>query len=360
MTANTSGRDRGERHAELRRLAQPLAGSARWAFGRLHLWLGLLGVAWCSSGVTVVQPDEVALVLRLGSLRGAGTPAAVRQPGVLLALPSPIDEVIRVPVRKVTEVELRDLHYDPVAGRAARSAPNRPTLDPTTSGYALTGDQNIVHLVVVARVQVSDPVAWALGVQDPPALLRDAVLAALLRSVGELPVDNVLAEGREDLLDRVQERAQARLDEVGAGLTLVALELTELVPPGQVRDDFTEVQNAFIGSGTKTRQAEEYRAEQLPKAQGDADVLLRDARVYAEDLLAAARGEVLAFDSLAREHRQNPAAVRQRLYREGIDAVLAGAGRVRILPPPAAGRYGELRITVPTSRTTANDDGAEE
>ena len=52
--------------------------------------------------------------------------------------------------------------------------------------------------------------------------------------------------------------------------------------------------------------------------------------------------------------------VRERMYREGIEGVLQGAGRVDFIPPPAAGgRYNGTRVSVDigrTSRSGASDD----
>ena len=63
-----------------------------------------MAVLYALSGITIVKPDEVAVVLRWGRLVG-DTPALQQHgPGLLFAFPRPMDEVVRVQVKHVWEV----------------------------------------------------------------------------------------------------------------------------------------------------------------------------------------------------------------------------------------------------------------
>ncbi len=330
---------------ELSRLIAPLGTLADVAFRALPLWLGLLVGAWALSGVTVVQADEVALVLRLGALQDAGTAQAVRPPGLLIAPPRPLGEVIRVPVKKVFEVELRDLHYDRRDGTFVVS--NAPGVDPRKVGYAVTGDRNLVHTALVARYQIADPVAWAFAWEDPEGALSRITIDEAARAVGARSVDAVLTDGRADLVEAVLEAVQERLDAQGVGLSLVSLELIDLAPPPQVKDEFAEVQSAAIDAETLLQQAGEYRESVLPLARSTRGAKIREAEAAAAQVLAAARGEADAFRALATEYRASPGVVRERLYREGLEGPLQRAGRVRFVPaPPPGQRYEDFRVSV--------------
>ncbi|MEO0814230.1 MAG: FtsH protease activity modulator HflK, partial [Myxococcota bacterium] len=343
--------------------------------------------AYLLSGLFVVAPDEVAVVLRLGGFAG-GTPAtAIRQPGLHFAWPSPIDEVVRVRVKKIYELTISDLHYgdsaEPtpavggvsgltapttgvidVAARSRRRAEQATSgmatlqgdvdeaIDPVAEGYALTGDRNVVQIDMVARYQVSDPVRFALHLHEPDRLLRDAIMAATVQSMGEAEVDDLLSNGRSQFQVRVVQRAQGFLDEVSAGISLVSLEVTELAPPRQVRGEFEQVQNAYIDIQTKLKEANRQREQALPKARSDADTEIRKAEGDAAELLALARGDAAMWRQLYAEYRQNPSVVRERVYLEAIEGALANAGRRRWVPPPTTGRrYGDddFRITIPAS-----------
>jgi membrane protease subunit HflK len=295
--------------------------------------------------VTVVEADEVALVLRFGALQGKGTAQAVQGPGLLIAPPRPLGEVVRVPVKKVFEVELRALHYDRRDGTFVVS--NAPGVDPRKVGYALTGDRNLVHAALVARYQIADPVAWSFAWEDPESALGRVVVDEASRAVGARAVDTVLTDGRAELVEAVLAAVQARVDALEVGLSLVSLELIDLAPPPQVKDEFAEVQSAAIDAETLLQQAGEYREQVLPLSRSTRVAKIREAEAASAELLAAARGEAAAFRSLTTEYQTSPGVVRERLYREGLEGALQRAGRVRFVPPPPPGqRYEDFRVSV--------------
>ncbi len=326
--------------SEMRRLAAPLGRLLDGAWRRMHWWVAAMAVLYLLSGITVVQPDEVAVVLRWGRLVG-DTPALQQHgPGLLFALPRPIDQVVRVKVKRVCELTIDTLASG--TGWATET-----TLDPLTEGYALTGDRNIVQVEMVARYQVREPAEWAF--YGPPAddVLRVEVSAAMVRSLGEMGVDRVLADGRKDLVALATRRAQAGLDAAHSGLELVSLELTQLAPPTALAADFEAVQSAFIGAETRKKEAQAFAQVAVPQAQATADATVQAARADAARELATARGDAEAFTALAREYRANPRVVRERLYRDAVDGATAAAGSLRwVPPPPLGGRYQGLRISI--------------
>ena len=162
-----------------------------------------------------------------------------------------MDEVVRVQVKRVWEVPVTTLASDeysaPSSTAPTRTSPraedededaepdeataNAATLDPLTQGYALTGDENIVHVEMVARYRVRDPAEWAFYGPKAEDVLRVEVSAAMVRSLGEMGVDRVLSDGRKDLIATAARRTQAGLDASHSGLELSSLELTRLSPP---------------------------------------------------------------------------------------------------------------------------------
>ena len=120
----------------------------------------LLFVLYLGSGITIVQPDEVAVVYRFGQLRNAGTAQAVAQPGMLLALPKPLERVERIPVQKVFEQKVEGLHFRAVGQMTVLSS---STLNPEKVGYALTGDGN--ENVSFHEPSNDDPVLYATQLQ---------------------------------------------------------------------------------------------------------------------------------------------------------------------------------------------------
>lgn len=324
--------------SELARLAAPILELADQSWQRMHWWIGLMAVLYALSGITIVRPDEAAVVLRWGRLVGATPALQEHGPGLLFALPRPIDEVVRVQVNHVWDLPIDALAASGEAGN---------TLDPITQGYAVTGDKNIVHVRMVAHYRVREPAEWAFYGPKAEDVLRVEVSAAMVRSLGEMGIDRVLSDGRKDLVAAATRRAQAGLDQARSGLELTSLELVALTPPKALLADFNAVQSAFIGSETAIKNARAFAANAIPQAQGAADSAVQSARTDAASELAAARGEAGAFRALEGEYKADPAVVRERLYRDAVDQAIAAAEDVRWIPPPLDGGYHGMRLTVP-------------
>jgi modulator of FtsH protease HflK len=331
--------------SEIGQLAAPVARLLDGAWQRMHWWIATMVVLYLLSGITVVRPDEVAVVLRWGRLIGETPAVQEHGPGLLFTLPRPIDRVVRVPVKRVREVGVSTL-----ASVRGDNDPNEEptpmsTLDPIVQGYALTGDQNIVHVEMVARYRVRDAAEWAFYGPNAEDVLRVEVTAAMVRSLGEMGVDRVLADGRKNLIATATRRAQAGLDASHSGLELSSLELTRLAPPLALVPEFDAVQSAYIGAETRKKEAQAFAETIIPQANAQADTSTQAARGAADSDLAVANGDAQAFLVLEREYRANAAVVRERLYRDAVDRAI-GVATVRWVSPPVNGKYTGFRITV--------------
>ncbi len=166
---------------------------------------------------------------------------------------------------------------------------------------------------MVARYRVRDPAEWALYGPKSTDVLRVEVTGAMVRSLGEMGVDRVLADGRKDLIAQSTGRAQAGLDAAHSGLELSSLELISLSPPLALAREFNAVQSAFIGAETKKKEAQAFAETAIPQAHGYADQSVQTAHAEASAELAQATGEAAAFRALDKEYRANPSVVREPL-----------------------------------------------
>jgi membrane protease subunit HflK len=306
----------------------------------MHWWLALLALIYAVSGVTVVRPDEVAVVLRWGRLVGDAAGTQMHGPGLLFALPRPVDQVVRVKTKYVSELQIRSL------AEPSDHPAYGDTIDPLVVGYALTGDQNVVHVETRASYRVRDPADWAFYGPKAEEILRVEVAAAMVRSLGEMGVDHVLSDGRKLLIAVATQRAQAGLDAAHSGLALVSLELVGLRPPSALSSDFDAVQSAYIESETKKKDAQAFAQDVVPRAHATADAAVLAARAEAASGLALANGQTAAFLALHREYSSNPAVVRERLYRDAVERALGRAQAVHWIPPPASGNAQHTRVLI--------------
>lgn len=295
-------------------------------------------VVFLASGTTRIQPGEIALVLRMGALRRGGDGEAVHPPGILLGLPQPLDKVIRIPVQQEGEAVLETLWSTP------RGSSTSGAIDPLESGYVLTGDQSILRVRARVRYSVEDPVSWALHLVDPEEILRVQGAATLTRVLGSWNVDDALrlqrqigeegaAAGVESLGPRLRLELGRRLDAVGSGLRVNAVEIEEILPPEEVLQEFKAVQSARIERATLRRNAEGEAARIVPEAEARRNRLVREAETEKSRRVSEARSQQTRFRELLVEYRRSPELVRFRHRSERLEAALQGSRQVILVPP---------------------------
>ena len=282
---------------------------------------------------------------RWGRLVG-DTPALAGStgPACCSRCPGPIDQVVRVKTKHVSRALDRDARRAP---QRIRGAGDGTTLDPLAVGYALTGDQNVVHVADDRPLPGAGP--GGLGVLRPRprrTILRVEVTAAMVRSLGEMGVDHVLSDGRKDLIATATRRAQAGLDAAHSGLALVSLELTGLAPPRALASDFDAVQSAYIETETKKKEAPGLRRRTSSRGRTPRPTrALQTARADAAAAQARARGR-----RRARSSRSSASTAPTRSWcASGCTATRsrrrsARRADVRWVPPPVGARYQGLRF----------------
>ncbi|HEX3817411.1 MAG TPA: protease modulator HflK [Chthoniobacterales bacterium] len=290
----------------------------------------VLVLVYLCSGITVVKPNERALVLRFGRALPQSAP-----PGLLFAFPAPIDEVIMIPAKSVQEVSL-----DAWASTDADASLN--ALNPATDLYTVTGDINIVRARFVARFHVADPVAYEFTAANRNAV-RDAIFyQSICRTLAGMTVDDALTTRREFIGQQVMRLAQAEFDRLHLGVELLALETREINPPATVLPAFQDVVSAKVEAKTLVEPANTRRASEISAGNAEAYRIQQEADSYAQGLIAKAQGEASSFRAFLTEYRANPATVHARLYADMIENVLPKLRITTVLPNDRA----NIRILV--------------
>jgi membrane protease subunit HflK len=286
-------------------------------------WLGLVvAVAILFSGVTFVRQDEVALVLRFGRLVGYTPAEQIRQPGLHFAFPYLVDQVIRVPVSRVQEVRVNGLFTE----RTKRLA------EITQTGYALTGDENIVLISAVVKYQITDPIQYALRIKDPQGQIETIATSVLMKSVAGMAIDDVMIRAQRELELGVLRGAQERADQLELGVQLLGVEFVQINPPSEVRIEFDQVASAQVQKQTRIQQANEYREREIPRATAERNEKIRQAETLAITRIAQAQADVQEFYALVAEYRRNPKVLKKRVYLDKLNSILSNIGVKVILP----------------------------
>ena len=263
---------------------------------------------------TVAQ-DEQALVLTFG--RHTNTTG----PGFHFKIPWPVQTVRTVKVEEVKRIELgfRTVDSGPPAVYRDFKTGDRRLLE---EAQMLTGDENIVNLDLVVQYRIKDAAAWEFNVKDPVGNLRDITEAAIRQVVGDRRIDEAITEGKAEIQAEAKEIIQKLADRYGLGAWIQTVNIQDAEPPQPVADAFQDVATSKQDKDRFKQEAEAYRYQKLPEAEGQAEQILRDAEGRRAAHIAQAVGEASRFLKLAAEYEKAKEVTRERLLFETLERIL--------------------------------------
>ena len=333
---------------EIKGASSPWQQAGRLAFLGLYAVTVLAAVAWGFSNVRQIDPQNRAVVLRMGALD------RIQPAGLLLAWPKPFEQVVIVPAAdRVSERRIENLMRSDTALQADRKASfATPVNDALAgSGYLLTGDAGVVQLDVRVFYNVTEPYAFVLqGEHVLPALdrlvTRSAVALTAARDLDTILVarpeligsDSQAAERRErlrgDLVQGInQQLAALSATGQGLGLQVVRVDVQSSLP-GPAVNAFNAVLTASQHAEQAVATARNEGAKVTQSATQQADRTVEQALAQASERLAKAQADTSTIINLAKvQQAGNDPGLMLRLYRERMPRILGQAGSVTSVDP---------------------------
>lgn len=289
------------------------------------LVVALAVVCWLVSGFYTVAPNETGIITRFGEFYTKVSP------GIHYALPWPIDRVYTPRTEEVQRIEVG------FRGLGERYSERRRS-------DMLTGDENILKIMMVVQYKIRDPVEYLFRVDEPRWLVERAVESAMNQYVARLPVDDVLTDAKNRIqLDTIDIAQKMLDDKYNAGIRLLGGNLQEVSPPVPVIDAFKDVASAKKDSERKIDEAREDAGRIILKATGEARQLISNAEGSAASRIDTARGDTARFLSLLEEYRKAKEVTRTRLYVDAMERILA---RTKVVILPDEEEAGASKLTV--------------
>ena len=333
---------------EIKGVSSPWQQAGRLAFLGLYAVTVFAAVAWGVSNVRQIDPQNRAVVLRLGALD------RIQNSGLLLAWPRPFEQVVIVPAAdRVSERRIENLLRSDVALQADRKASfATPVSDALAgSGYLLTGDAGVVQLDVRVFYNVTEPYAFVLqGEHVLPALdrlvTRSAVALTAARDLDTILVarpeligtDSQAAERRErlrgDLVQGInQQLAALNATGQGIGVQVVRVDVQSSLP-GPAVNAFNAVLTASQHAEQVVATARNEAAKVTQSATQQADRAVEQAQAQASERVAKAQADTATISNLAKvQQAGNDPGLMLRLYRERMPRILGQAGSVTSVDP---------------------------
>lgn len=276
----------------------------------------MVGIA--CSGIRIVESGNVALILRFGKLVGDTPEEQIHEPGLLLAFPYIIDEVITVPTGSVIEQSVTT-YFTPDETR---------TVD---GSYVITGDQNIAVLSASVKYVITDPAAYALNVSDISSVINGCVSNAMLTRAANVDVDVLLTSGKDAFAADSLRYANEKIAAANVGVTINTLELTQVSMPSEVRETYDKVNSATVEAATILENANLYKEKLIPQANANASAYITGANNTYSSAIASANAALAEFWGVVDEYTANPQVVKLRLFNAKVANIVSKIGTVRIV-----------------------------
>ncbi len=307
------------------------------------LMAGLVLVFLCS-GMFVVQPNQLAIVLQFGRPVGTG-PDQLKKPGWHWAWPYPINEVVRIPIGEIqTVTSTAGWHATtPEMEALGQEPPPQGILRPESDGYTLTADGNIIHVRATVKYRITDPVRYVFGFAHAPTLLTNILNNAILYASARMTADAALYKDKAGFRELVLERVRQLVTQADLGITLEPSDV-ETKTPVDVRAAFEEVNSAEQERSRKISDARGYQDQVTTKALGEAQAILARAAGASNRLVTAIAAEARAFEDQLPEYRKNPELFRQRLLAARLSRILTNVQEKFFLPERPDEQSRELRL----------------
>jgi regulator of protease activity HflC (stomatin/prohibitin superfamily) len=276
------------------------------------LVIGLLAVAWGTTGVSALAPAERGVYERLGR------PVAVLQPGLHFHLPWPLGAVRRLEFGVVHETPVAVDAEAPVETAVGVEDAPPPSADrlwsqahPTEGSYLIpgavkaTGTDQPTFQLASADVRIG----WRIGldddsarhalflVADGDALVRALAGRLLVRDFATRPLEKIIGDDRDRLAASIETELQAQLDALKSGLEVTAVLIDAIHPPVGAAAMYHKVQASEIVSMTMISVERTRRARLEAETAAEATDRKYAAQAFAGEHLALARGNRSRFDA---------------------------------------------------------------
>ena len=279
---------------------------------------------WLLSSVYIVSADQQAVVTRWGRVVEPRV-----TPGIHLALPWPIDRVDKLKVQQLQRLVVGGAVSDSVLGRT----------QPLLSQF-LSGDQNIIHMRVVAQYSVGVPADYLFQTDNVPGAVGAAVESELARRIAGRNVDAILTTEKAAIQEEVRAAAQKLINDYRIGVLLASVSIETVAPPPEAADAFRDVASARADSARIVNESQGYANTVIPKARGEAQQLLDAAQGFRQRKINEAQGDAARFIQVAEEYGRASEVNGRRLYLETLEQVLP---RIRKLIVDSS---GNLDLTI--------------
>ena len=187
----------------------------------------------------------------------------------------------------------------------------------------ITSDMNFVDIDFYVTYQVTDPLQYVYSSEEPELILKNLVQSTIRGTVSAYTVDSALTTGKSDIQQNIKSIVMDELEEQDIGLSLIDISIQDVEPPtDQIKEAFSEVENARQNKESALNKANQYRNEQIPAAEAKADNIIQKAEAKKASRINEANGQAARFNAEYSEYSKYPLITKQRMFYEAMEEIL--------------------------------------
>ncbi len=282
---------------------------------------GLALLAYCGTGIVIIQANEIGIVQTLGRW------SRDLPPGWHWCWPIGIDQITKLKpeTEQIVEIGFRtlpssNLDQSPlqidsrvrnqlrVRGLIWASAHGDNIQRLTDEAIMITGDGDLIELLATLRYTIRDPHQYLFQANDIPQIVQQITETVFREQLAGRSFLDLLTTQRLDLQRRAESITQFRCDTIipgGLGITIKGISIGDLHPPQEVVPAYHEVARAI-----------QLRDQQVNNAKADA---IRKVRLAQESSLQMIRtAEAKSHEKIAQAQADRDNFLAWHLYRSEL------------------------------------------
>lgn len=263
-----------------------------------HLWWILPSLGYVASGLYLVRGNELALVRWCGKAQPKMVAA-----GLHFGWPWPFARVERINLN-----QMRTFGFGVSGGDEVEDTDFLRPVAASREGEYLTGDKNILHLLVSVQYRVVDPHAFLLRQEAPQRHLKYLTQTRIAQAVGASGVDYVHPLGLNELRQIVTIAVRDSVERLQLGILVEDVAISEVRPPLQVKHAFLDVANARSEKERLISEAQSAAEHALLQAQSAGQQHLDQATTQSFREHSVARNEAQRFLALLQQIEESAQA----------------------------------------------------
>jgi membrane protease subunit HflK len=325
--------------------SQALSEALRSSFVIVKVVLIIMVLVFLGSGFFVVQPQEKAVILRLGKPVGKGDNVLL-EPGAHWSFPYPIDEVVRIPVGQVQTIHSTVGWYRTTAAMEATGQlpPAPESLNPAQEGYVLTADGNIIHVKGELRYRIAEPgLDYKFSFVDASNTVLNAFNNALIYASATYTADDALSRDVGGFRERVRLQMERTIAEQKLGIAVDQIDV-QASAPLKLREAFAAVSETEARRGKTLLDARSAANQALNQAHSQAAIRIAAGESDKTRMDQFVKAEASRFKSLLPEYRKNPELFRTMRRLEAFQRIFSNAQVEKFMVPSREGNPREIRI----------------